>query len=554
MQAILIATSDNEKLLPLTKTKPSPLLSIGNRPVMEIVLEQLARAGFKQIIVCLNRMAGDIEAYFGDGSRWGVALEYVLLRESLGAAGALARAKSLIKDPFIVMPGDAIIGLDIQAAFEHHRLNQYTATVILHQQEHQVTKKNTLDDADHLTTNTQPIDGEQWCSETGVYIFDPEALSWIPTGQRFDIDTHLLPALSKAGQSVGVYVMDEYWNPLESSCEFQDAQTRLLFSLWRNGPFLGQAFITKYSQLVGKEVIPGVWVGRNSRIHPSAQLIPPVLLGENVNVGQGVVLGPETVVGANTIIADQASIQSSTIFENTYVGKLIHIQDRLVDRNLVIDSGSSEHIQITDPFLLYETPRSVPSNALNRALEVLAASLMLLITLPLTISIGLMVWLLFGSVFQPEPRLKMALGRPLSEKPSLVIFPLLRFRTRRSDGQSNWIGHWLEHLELNRLPELWNVLTGEMKLVGTKPLAPQDTLELTAIWQQDYDRLVPGFTGLWYVQTEPCSELDETIVANIYYAATRSWKADAQILLKTPQAWNHRVRKPDCVEFISRDG
>ena len=542
MQAVIIATADNEKLWPLTESTPSPLLSIGNRPVMEIVLEQLARSGFKKIVICLHRMAGNIELYFGNGSRWGVSLEYVLTREAWGSAGALGWAKSLITEPFIVMPADAILDLDINAALQHHHQNQYSATVILHKNKHQVERQVTPEQDDNQEGSPVEIKSEEWCSETGVYIFESETLNLIPAKKKFDIGVHFLPALSTAGLRVGVFVTEGYWNPLDSFCEFQDAQRTLLYSLWQDGPLQGEKFLSNYSQLLGKEVSTGVWVGRNTVIHTSARLVPPLILGEETRIGRGVILGPEVVVGASTIIADRASIHSSTIFDHTYVGQLVHIEDRLVDRALVVDTASSEHIHISDQFLLNETPRSIPVIFLKRSLDVALASLFLLLTIPLTLSICLFSWISFGKVFQRVPRMEVITRQLAANEPSQEVYYLLRFRTRSETGRTTWFSRWLERLEWNRLPELLNVLNGSMKLIGTKPLESDETSELTAVWQPNYYDHVPGFTGLWYIQTDPYDGLDETIIANVYYKATQSFKQDMRILLKTPRVWFTHVK------------
>ena len=89
MQAILIATGETGKLQPLTELIPSPMVPLANRPVMSYAVENLARFGIKNIIVNLFNSAARIASYFGDGSRWGVKLDYILQREPWGSAGAL---------------------------------------------------------------------------------------------------------------------------------------------------------------------------------------------------------------------------------------------------------------------------------------------------------------------------------------------------------------------------------------------------------------------------------------------------------------------------------
>jgi lipopolysaccharide/colanic/teichoic acid biosynthesis glycosyltransferase len=98
-------------------------------------------------------------------------------------------------------------------------------------------------------------------------------------------------------------------------------------------------------------------------------------------------------------------------------------------------------------------------------------------------------------------------------------------------------------LELHRLPELWNLVKGDLQLVGVKPLTPEETGRLNEQWQQPRHEQRPGLTGLWYVNTRPDSDLDEIVVADIYYMATQSWREDLNILWKTPASWIKRIRR-----------
>jgi lipopolysaccharide/colanic/teichoic acid biosynthesis glycosyltransferase len=123
---------------------------------------------------------------------------------------------------------------------------------------------------------------------------------------------------------------------------------------------------------------------------------------------------------------------------------------------------------------------------------------------------------------------------------SLWRFQMMRFRTRRAKGSFFVGGRLLEQLELQRLPELLNVLRGEMGLIGVKPLTPEETEQLTEEWHQRRHEAPAGFTGLWYLQTDATSELDTVIVTDVYYTATRSWRSDIVLLLRTPGTWLRR--------------
>src|SRR5215213_4803462 len=132
MHILLLATDEQPKLQLLTEALPTPLVPIVNRPVMAVAVEILARAGYKALFVSLCNRGGSIASYFGDGSRWGVQIEYLTQREGWGSAGALAWASQLLTETVLVLPADSIIDLDIDAALAFHRAHGGPATMIVH--------------------------------------------------------------------------------------------------------------------------------------------------------------------------------------------------------------------------------------------------------------------------------------------------------------------------------------------------------------------------------------------------------------------------------------
>src|SRR4051812_4444462 len=133
MHILLLATDEQPKLALLADTLPTPLVPIVNRPVMAVAMEILARAGHKDLFVSLCNRGGSIASYFGNGSRWGVQIEYLIQREGWGSAGSLAWAGQLLTETVLVLPADSIIDLDIDAALVFHRAHGGSATMILHE-------------------------------------------------------------------------------------------------------------------------------------------------------------------------------------------------------------------------------------------------------------------------------------------------------------------------------------------------------------------------------------------------------------------------------------
>src|SRR5215211_1192607 len=133
MHVLLLATDEQPKLRHLTEALPTPLVPIVNRPVMAVAMEILARAGCKNLFVSLCNRGGSIASHFGNGSRWGVQIEYLTQREGWGSAGALAWASQLLTETVLVLPADSIIDLDIDSALAFHRAHGGLATMVLHE-------------------------------------------------------------------------------------------------------------------------------------------------------------------------------------------------------------------------------------------------------------------------------------------------------------------------------------------------------------------------------------------------------------------------------------
>src|SRR5690349_13059909 len=132
MQVLLLATDEQPKLPHLSAHIPGPMLPVANRPVITVPIEILARAGVKNILVSLCNRGSTIASYVGDGRRWGVKVEYIIQRQGWGTAGAIKWAGRLLNETVLVLPSDAIVDLDIDAALAAHRDTQSLATAVVH--------------------------------------------------------------------------------------------------------------------------------------------------------------------------------------------------------------------------------------------------------------------------------------------------------------------------------------------------------------------------------------------------------------------------------------
>ncbi len=538
MQAIILATGEENRLRPLTDAMPTPMLPIVSRPTMSYSVELLKRQSFATIHVSLYRLAGSVEAYFGSGHRFGMPMNYILQKEAWGTAGALKWAESALTETFVVMPGGALVDCDLAAVIAQHEAQKSVVTLVVSRRGFGQAEPLCWDENGRVTLQST----EQRGYATGVYIFSPQILQHIPKRVQFDIVKELLPALMAAHVPIDVYEMDGYWNPLLRFNDYYAAQKAYLASAWGNKRALNGTPPIRHAQLPGLQIADGIWVGRNNVIHPSVRLQPPVFIGDNCRIGRGVELGPEAVISQNVIIDDQATVQKSAILNHTYVGQLVNVENRFVNKKNMIDVASGQNTEVTDRFLLDEAaPTTIGLNFLLNVDRVFALFLILL-TLPLTLAIGLFVLLTTGHFFQKVKRVGTrmdSLGDGRSPEP--YTFTMLQFRSRHEDGRYTPLGKLLERLDWQCIPQLWNILAGNIRFIGVKPLTVAQASLIQETWQQTRYEAMAGFSGLWYIQTDHSSDLDDIIIADAYYTATRNWQEDLKILLKTPKAWVKRI-------------
>jgi NDP-sugar pyrophosphorylase family protein len=506
----------------------------------------LARAGYKDLFVSLCNRGGSIASYFGNGSRWGVQIEYLIQREGWGSAGALAWAGKLLTETVLVLPADSILDLDIDAALAFHRAHGGLATMILHDAIGGRAAQPVYLDANGAVQIQCADQSERPAlSHTGAFLFEPQVLQFIPARAHFDSYSQLIPALLTAGMGVYGYHTPNYWNALESFQSYQEAQRVFLYSAYEHAQSENETLPlqrVRFPSIEGHQIAPGIWVGQNHIIHPSARLAAPICIGDGCRIGYGVELGPEVVVGSNVVIDDDATIFQSTVLDRTYVGQLVNINNRVIHKTTLIDTQTSESTQVIDPFLLAETRVTAGNGWFRRVVTIMVVLVLLVVTLPLTFL--LMLAVMFSSGGQPfasSQRVGRALGSGSSQSAART-FDLLAFRIAGSNGTISRIGRWLHSWELDRIPELWNVLRGDLDLVGVKPLLPEEAAALNEEWHQKRYECPPGFTGLWYIQTGAGSDLDEILVADVYYAATRNWRDDLRLLWRTPAAWQNHLR------------
>ena len=209
VRAIILAGGKGTRLRPYTTVFPKPLVPIGDRPILEVVLRQLRYYGFRNVTLAVNHLADLIQAFFGDGSKLGLSIEYCVEDKPLGTAGSIA----LVKDPgenFLVMNGDLLTTLDYAAIVRDHVESGAAATIGVFPREVRIDfgVLDVADDGELVAYREKPR--YEYLVSMGVNILHRSALDSIPRGEYLDIPT-LMMRLKEAGRRVRTYRSECEW-------------------------------------------------------------------------------------------------------------------------------------------------------------------------------------------------------------------------------------------------------------------------------------------------------------------------------------------------------
>lgn len=222
-RAVILAGGKGTRLKPYTISLPKPLVPIGNMPILEIIIRKLAKAGFDHITITVNHMADIIRAFFGDGSKWGVLIDYSLEDKPLSTMGPLKLIKDLPEN-FLVMNGDVLTDLDFELFYNEHIANKHIFTVSAYKRDQKVDYGVLITGADSKLTGfvEKPVNSYQ--VSMGVYMANHKILDYIPENQFYGFD-HLMLDLIKVQLPATVRIHDGYWldigrpDDYEKACE-----------------------------------------------------------------------------------------------------------------------------------------------------------------------------------------------------------------------------------------------------------------------------------------------------------------------------------------------
>lgn len=329
MRAVLMAGGSGTRLRPLTCDLPKPMVPILNRPIAEHIINLLKRHQVTEVVATLHYLPDVMRDYFQDGSDFGVQMTYAVEEDQpLGTAGCVKNIAELLDETFLVISGDSITDFDLTAAIEFHKRNKSKATLILTRVPNPVEFGVVITDEEMRIRRflEKPSASEIFSDtvNTGTYILEPSVLDYLPVNEECDFSKDLFPLLLEKDEPMYGYIADGYWCDVGHLDAYREAQY--------DG--LQQAVVLDYAY---EEQKPGIWVGQNTFIDPTAKIEAPALIGSNCRIGQRVNIEAGTVIGDNVTVGADADLKRPILWNGAIIGEEVHLRACVICRGTRVD-------------------------------------------------------------------------------------------------------------------------------------------------------------------------------------------------------------------------
>ncbi|MFZ2656386.1 MAG: sugar phosphate nucleotidyltransferase [Victivallales bacterium] len=221
MKAIILAGGKGTRLAPYTTVLPKPLMPIGDKPILEIVIRQLVKHGFDDVTMAVGYHAELIMAYCGDGSKYGAKIAYSKEDKPMGTAGPLSLISDL-KDTFLVMNGDLLTDLNFKKMLDNHRRRREMATLAVYKKEVKIDLGVVKIDENNYIGNYIEKPVYDYDVSSGIYIFEPSVLRYLKEGIKCDLPELILRLLGD-GMKVNSFRLKGYWLDIGRHEDYENA-------------------------------------------------------------------------------------------------------------------------------------------------------------------------------------------------------------------------------------------------------------------------------------------------------------------------------------------
>ena len=333
MRAVILAAGEGSRMRPLTENRPKVMLPIANKPMLEFIINEVKTAGIKDITLIVGYKKEAVVDYFGDGSKFGVNINYIVQELQMGTGHAFGMASQYNDDRFIALNGDVIVSAaHIKKLMGRKEVAVITVKKVPDARAYGVIEVN-KDRVNRIVEKSPepPTD----MANAGVYLFSPLifiAIAETKVSTRGEIEiTDSIQYLIDNGKQVGFEIMEEEWLDIGRPWELLTANEMALKGL--KGRIDGK--VELLATLKGE-----VSVGKGTIVRNGAYIVGPVVIGENCDIGPNCFIRASTSIGDRVHIGNAVEVKNSVIMNDSKVGHLSYVGDSVIGSKCNFGAGT----------------------------------------------------------------------------------------------------------------------------------------------------------------------------------------------------------------------
>ena len=331
MKAVILAAGEGTRMHPLTYTRPKVMLPVANKPILEHLLIEAKKAGISEFIFIVGFHDEQVRNYFGDGEKWGVAIEYCSQRTQLGTADALKMVEGLLEGNFLMLNGDIIIGQkDIGRLI--NKSDNIMSVIEVRNTRHlgavELSENKVI--CIHEKTEKPP----SHMANAGLYLFTPDifnAVSRTPKSPRGEYEiTDSLQLMINSGVPVS-YQEISYWLDLSYPWDLFPANESLLKEIEpQNAGEVEENVVIKGAVSIGKDTV----------VRSGSYIVGPVIIGQDCDIGPNCCIRPFTAIGNDCHIGWAVEVKNSIIMRGTKIPHHNYVGDSIIGEDCNLGAGT----------------------------------------------------------------------------------------------------------------------------------------------------------------------------------------------------------------------
>ncbi len=333
MKAVVLVGGLGTRLRPLTCNTPKPMIPLVNQPFIEHMIENMRDQGITEVILAVQYLAERFRESLGDGSRLGVKVHIVEEPEPRGTAGAVKNVEHMLDGTTFVFNGDVMTDLDLRAMLAFHRERESLLTIALTPVDDPTSFGLVeTDDAGRIRRfleKPRPEDVTTNMINAGTYIIEPQVFRYVPPAQFYMFERGLFPVMLQTSDPMFGFPSQSYWTDVGKPQTYLEVHHDILIGKVRY-------------KFRGEQIADRVWAEGPTEIHPTAQIVGPVVLGSSVKIGAGAkIIGP-TVIGSGCVIGASAMLEGVVLWEHNTIGEGALLRSCVLGRDNQI--GGKAHV------------------------------------------------------------------------------------------------------------------------------------------------------------------------------------------------------------------